>query len=83
MSLYHLTGTVTAPDSSTYSPEYFGGWADTARVKDAVIAGALERGEAYELEVTRADPHRPLRIAEYRRALEELAPESAEEERAS
>ena len=72
MSLYHLAGTVTAPDSSTYEPEYYGGWADTARVKDAVIAGALERGEGYHLEVTTADRHRPLTIARYDRALPEL-----------
>lgn len=55
MSLFEMSGTVEAPDGSTYDPLYVGGWHDTARVVDALRDGCHERGDGYTVRVHRVE----------------------------
>lgn len=53
MSLYRVTGTVTADDGTSYDPLFFGDWWGCCRVRDAILSGARERGEAVRVAVDR------------------------------
>lgn len=47
--LFRVSGTVTAPDDTAYTPEYWGDLPTAERVFAAIIDGATERGEDYAL----------------------------------
>jgi hypothetical protein len=46
MTLYRVTGTVTAPDGTQYTPMFWGSWHTAGRVMDAITQGAQERSES-------------------------------------
>ena len=53
MSLYRVSGVVEASDGTSYQPEFYGDFYSACRVRDAVAEGAHDRGEAFEVNVTR------------------------------
>ena len=55
MSLYQVSGVVEAPDGTTYRPLFYGDFYAACRVSSAIVRGAVDRGEGYQVEVTRAD----------------------------
>ena len=71
MSLYQVTGVVEAPDGTTYRPLFFGDFYAACRVSSAIVRGAVDRGESYQVEVTRADGS--IRSAYHSQLVEEVA----------
>ncbi len=55
MSLYRVSGVVTADDGTSYEPLFFGDWFAAVRVRDAIVDGAKERDERVEVVMTRGD----------------------------
>ena len=51
MNLWRVSGIVTAPDGTSYRPLFFGDLATCQAVRDAVEAGAVERGEGGFVEI--------------------------------
>lgn len=57
MTLYKVSGTVTAEDSTHYTPLFYGTIHQCHDVLAAIEAGAEDRNEAYTLVITReSDP---------------------------
>lgn len=57
MTLYKVSGTVTAEDSTHYAPLFFGTIHQCHDVLAAIEAGAEDRNEAYTVTITReSDP---------------------------
>ena len=55
MSVYRVSGVVEAADGTTYRPLFYGDFYAACRVRDAIADGAYDRGEAFEVNVSRSD----------------------------